>query len=336
MQNNEQQVLSDVDSEDEFANQLSHYNESSGWSDITDATTDTEEEEEKVAEQPLVRDMGIQVQQEEISCSICYEILDMTNCVVTTCGHYNCTTCFFRWIEINATCSQCRNPINSKTNLTDEQLHKETEEVYQVYANLLRDNNKLYKESNKLYRKLSKDEIRTGELMDRQIRLRKQLDETQGYNEGYLAGAYEYFHGHKRKFNSNNLILNKQNTSFMRGFQEGVDIEYRRLHRLHNQCNIKKKHNIKIKKRTTQSSLLNYGFNIEETNPFDKNFTIGLSDDDDDDDEVDHRFSRARRVEKRDIDIVMRQTGVSRREAVKALRENNNNLINAVLAALEI
>ena len=283
---NNEQVLSDVDSEVSIGGSLL-----SDSSD-TDYTTDTEEEEEKVAvEEPVpidnlgipVIDVGIQVQPEEISCGICYKVLDMKNCVVTNCGHYHCNTCFFRWIEVNATCSQCRAPVDSKTNLTDDQLYKESQEVYRVYAKLLKDNNKLYKESNKLYRNFASIQTKTDQFLARQIRLRQQMDETQGYNEGYLAGAYEFFHGgrKKKKFNSNNLEFNKQNTNFMRGFHEGISVEYRRLHRLQNKCNKKKKRNIKIKKQKKQTDLYDCGFEIEEKNPFvgNKNFTIGLSND---------------------------------------------------------
>ena len=279
---NEQQVLSDVDSGDENATVFSDSSVemplfSSDSSDLSeDDTTDTEAEAETVAvEATVTTNIGTQASPEEISCGVCYKILDMTNCVVTTCGHYHCTTCFFRWIEVNATCSQCRDPIDSKTNLTDEQLGRETEEVYRVYTRLLKDNNKLYKESNKLLCKFSAVQQNTNQMMQRQIRLRQQMDETQGYNEGYLAGAYEFFH-HK-KSNSNNLVLNKHNTTFMRGFVEGHCVESRRLHRLHNQY--KKKKGKKFRKEKTQSSLLDSGFYIEETNPFGKNFTIGLSDD---------------------------------------------------------
>ena len=242
--NNEQQVLSDVDSGDEIATVFSDSSVempfSSDSSDLSeDEYTDTEEEEEKV--EVIVRDMGTQVQQEEISCGVCYKVLDMTNCVVTNCGHYHCNTCFFRWIEVNATCSQCRAPVDSKTNLTDEQLYKESQEVYRVYAKLLKDNNKLYKESNKLYRNFADIQTKTDQFLARQIRLRQQMDETQGYNEGYLAGAYEFFHGgrEKKKFNSDTLEFNKKNTNFMRGFHEGISVEYRRLHRLQNKCNKK-------------------------------------------------------------------------------------------------
>ena len=35
----------------------------------------------------------------------------------------------------------------------------------------------------------------TGSLLKRQITLREQIQETEGYNEGYMAAAYEFFHG---------------------------------------------------------------------------------------------------------------------------------------------
>jgi hypothetical protein len=287
---NNEQVLSDVDSEIESAILLSDSSESSGTDYTTTTNSDTEEEEKVEVEEPVpidnlgvpVIDVGIQVQEEELSCGICYKVLDMTNSVVTNCGHYHCNTCFFRWIEVNATCSQCRAPIDSKTNLTDEQFYKESQEAYQVYTKLLRDNNKLYKESNKLYRNFAEIRTKTEQFLARQIRLRQQMDETQGYNEGYLAGAYEFFHGsEKKKFNSDNLEFNKKNTNFMRGFHEGISVEYRRLHRLQKKCIKKKKRNIKIKKQKKQTDLYDCGFVMEEKNPFvgNENFTIGSSDD---------------------------------------------------------
>ena len=80
-----------------------------------------------------------------------------------------------------------------------------------------------------------------------------------------------------KKFNSNNLVLNKHNTTFMRGFIEGNYVESRRLHRLRHQY-IKRKSR-KYSKEKKQTDLFDCGFEIEETNPFGKNFTIGLSDD---------------------------------------------------------
>ena len=50
-------------------------------------------------------------------------------------------------------------------------------------------------------------------------------------------------------------------------------------------------------------------------------------DDEDDDEEVD-----ATGVEERDIDIVMTQASVTRGKAVKALKENEGDVVNAIMA----
>ncbi len=49
--------------------------------------------------------------------------------------------------------------------------------------------------------------------------------------------------------------------------------------------------------------------------------------DDDDEEEID-----AEGIEDKDIDLVMTQAGVSRRKAVKALRENENDIVNSIMA----
>jgi len=53
-------------------------------------------------------------------------------------------------------------------------------------------------------------------------------------------------------------------------------------------------------------------------------------DDDDDDEEVDEDG-----VEDNDIQLVMAQANVSRNKAVKALKENNNDIVNSIMALSE-
>jgi nascent polypeptide-associated complex subunit alpha len=50
-------------------------------------------------------------------------------------------------------------------------------------------------------------------------------------------------------------------------------------------------------------------------------------DDDDDGEEVD-----AEGLEDKDIELVMTQAGVSRKKAVKALKENDNDIVNSIMA----
>ncbi len=49
----------------------------------------------------------------------------------------------------------------------------------------------------------------------------------------------------------------------------------------------------------------------------------------DDDEEVD-----ATGVEEKDIEIVVTQSNVSRKKAIKALKNNNNDIINAIMVSL--
>ena len=48
---------------------------------------------------------------------------------------------------------------------------------------------------------------------------------------------------------------------------------------------------------------------------------------DDDDEEVDDTG-----LETKDIELVMTQAGVSRKKAVKALKENDNDIVNSIMA----
>lgn len=50
-------------------------------------------------------------------------------------------------------------------------------------------------------------------------------------------------------------------------------------------------------------------------------------DDEDDGEEVD-----AEGLEDKDIELVMTQAGVSRKKAVKALKENDNDIVNSIMA----
>ena len=52
-----------------------------------------------------------------------------------------------------------------------------------------------------------------------------------------------------------------------------------------------------------------------------------VEEDDDDDEEVDESG-----LEAKDIELVMGQANVSRKKAVKALKENNNDIVNSIMA----
>jgi len=247
------------------------------------------DEEEKVPETPIITGIGRSTQTNPLPfCGICYKDLTTDNNVTTVCNHHFCNICFFRWLEINATCPSCRAPINSKTNLTDEQLQREFSEVYSLYEDKLT----LYchqveKNKEKIVEMYDLRE-KTNDLLKRQISLRQQMIETEGYNEGYMASSFEFFHDSSKEFyNSRIYDLNKHQKGFIRGFNAGATRESRRLHKLAREHKKKYRKNVKIKKRKVQLNLWECGvYEEEDENPF-RNVTIGLSDDEDEDVEND-------------------------------------------------
>lgn len=138
-----------------------------------------------------------QVQQ----CTICYNSLTIENCVSTMCNHFFCKKCFYRWIEINATCPSCRTPINSKTNLTDEQLAREQEEIYATYQDTLILNCIYSKKNMKLIKQRNYLTKQNDEAMRTSILVRKKIAYNRGFNDGMLA-ARDKFQGGKGKKNS--------------------------------------------------------------------------------------------------------------------------------------
>ena len=247
-------------------------------------TSDSSSEEEKTPEPPIIASIGRATQTKEPPfCGICYTDLTIDNNVTTNCGHHFCSKCFFRWIEVNATCPSCRAPIDSKTNLTEEQLNIEYGEIYTEYNRQLQNYcRQLNKNKNA---RMDWMEIRekTTEQLKRQIRLREQMLETEGYNEGFMAAAFEFFHGKHRIYTSPLLEINRKKKGFMRGFMAGASQESRRLDRIAKEYKVCKNRKIKMKKRTVQKTLWECGvYEKEDTDPF-RNVTVGLSDNEDED-----------------------------------------------------
>ena len=49
-------------------------------------------------------------------CSICRNDIDYKKSVLTSCNHYFCSTCFFKWMERKADCPVCRKVFKEQTN----------------------------------------------------------------------------------------------------------------------------------------------------------------------------------------------------------------------------
>ena len=225
----------------------------------------------------VVRATQTETETETPCCGVCYKELNIDNNVTTKCNHHFCTSCFFRWLEVNATCPSCRGPIDSNTNLTDEQLDRENKEVYQDYMELLnRHCYQVLENKRQLYEMFELKE-KTNSLLKRQITLREQMQETEGYNEGYMAAAYQFFHGEKKMKHSALLTTNRNNKSFMKGYYDGMDMESRRLNKLAKKFKQIPKKNIKIKKRKIQKTLWDCGVtNSDDIDPISR-VTVGLT-----------------------------------------------------------
>ena len=121
---------------------------------------------------------------------------------------------------------------------------------------------------------------KTNEQLKRQIRLREQMMETEGYNEGFMAAAFEFFHGTDKKYTSRVLEINRGQRGFMRGFMAGASQESRRLDRMAKEYKRYKNRKIKMRKRKVQKTLWDCGvYEKEDPDPF-RNVTVGESDDD--------------------------------------------------------
>ena len=263
--------------------------EESGSTDSTffsSVTSDSSIEEVKTPEPPVITGVGRSTQTTAPFCGVCYKDLTIENNVTTNCNHHFCNTCFFRWIEVNATCPCCRAPIDSKTNLTEEQLNIEYSDVYTEYTRQLQNYCRQMDKNKKVRLEWLELKDKATDQLKRQIRLREQMLETEGYNEGFMAAAFEFFHGKNRTYTSPLLEINRKKRGFMRGFMSGASQESRRLDRIAKEYKACKNRKIKSKKRAVQKTLWDCGvYEKEDEDPF-RNVTVGLSDDEDVDEET--------------------------------------------------
>ena len=242
----------------------------------TDYETHSDTETNNEEKSPIITGVVRSTQTETHYCGICYTDLTIENNVTSKCNHHFCNTCFFRWIEVNATCPNCRASIDSNTNLTDDQLHREHKEVYEDYTELLiRHCHQVTINKKKVIEMYDLRE-KTNSLLQRQISLREQMRETEGYNEGYMTAAYQFFHGDKIMKVSTLLDVNRNKRGFMNGYQAGMDIESRRLNKLAKKFKRIPKKNIKIKKRRVQKTLWDCGItNNDDIDPLERVTTQG-------------------------------------------------------------
>ena len=106
-------------------------------------------------------------------------------------------------------------------------MHRELQEVYLGYTELLQRNQDQMERNRKSRERYYDLRDKTNELLRRQISLREMIEETEGYNEGYMAASFEFFHGRNRKYTSALLSASVKRKGFMKGFNNGASRESR-------------------------------------------------------------------------------------------------------------
>lgn len=62
-----------------------------------------------------------------MECSICYELIQTTNCCTTKCNHSFCLTCFVEWMRIGADCPLCKTEIMPLPTATETEYFSDEE-----------------------------------------------------------------------------------------------------------------------------------------------------------------------------------------------------------------
>ena len=165
-------------------------------------------------------------EEEDPMCSVCYEILTIKNIVNTKCNHTYCKKCFYRWIEVNATCPQCRDPIDSHTTLTDEQITRECSEIYTNFRTNLKDWSRNMKRNKRLITENCRLQVQNIQIqqesqnyMNRIIRVRKDIERNTGYSLGCIAAKNEIIYGYP--IHHKNYAVYNKNTEWYNGYELG-------------------------------------------------------------------------------------------------------------------
>ena len=73
-------------------------------------------------------------------CAICHNDIDYKKSVLTSCNHYFCSVCFFKWMEKKADCPVCRKVFRVQSNYDIEiarEILEELEGEVRDYTNLV-------------------------------------------------------------------------------------------------------------------------------------------------------------------------------------------------------
>tara|TARA_A100001011_G_C14317025_1_gene848424 strand:- start:2155 stop:3222 length:1068 start_codon:yes stop_codon:yes gene_type:complete len=175
-------------------------------------------------------------------CCICYKPCNALNIVNTPCKHIYCTDCFYRWIRVRPTCPMCRRNFTSFSAMSNDEIANDVHNVTQIYRRNIIENQTLIDENRKLTKIILKRtkknnelKIKTTDLMNRLIRVREQIDFTQGYNEGIKIKMKKEMYDKLNLFASefsyfNNVLDVYKSIPYHKGLKSGL-LEYHSFNR---------------------------------------------------------------------------------------------------------
>ena len=165
---------------------------------------------------------GINEDNETMSCSVCYIVLNKNNIVNTPCKHTYCWECFFKWITNSPTCPMCRKNFVSENawyqNRDVEQDRNDLRELVNIYQRELITLSNEFKDINKSLKrsviKLTNVKHENAENMRRLVSSRQQIS----YNDGYIGGQQDV---NNNKFSKKFMrIQSNLNTPWFQGYSK--------------------------------------------------------------------------------------------------------------------
>jgi len=152
-----------------------------------DENDEIEQEEKVPEEKEEEKEESTENKHDSYECAVCYKTLTMDTNVVTKCDHHFCKTCFYRWIQTNASCPLCRTLIDSNAHLSPEQLEMALSTEYAYYMHVLEKANNLQGKHIRLTNKHYKLKMDTNQLLTRQITLNRLIDQTAAITNAMVA-----------------------------------------------------------------------------------------------------------------------------------------------------
>ena len=180
-----------TDDDSDSMHELNEFSDNDSDDNDSDDNDEFEQEEkvpeEKQEEKQEEKEESTENKHDSYECAVCYKTLTMDTNVVTKCDHHFCKTCFYRWIQTNASCPLCRSLIDSNAHLSPDQLEMALSTEYAYYMHVLEKANNLQGKHIRLTKKHYKLKMDTDQLLTRQITLNRLIDQTAAITNAMVA-----------------------------------------------------------------------------------------------------------------------------------------------------